>query len=323
MTSSSEPPSSVESGFSRTGESGFSRTGGSVFRRTAAGVCALVLLGAAIVLLQIVRERRVAAVAPDQQFLYVTSPAVVTRMALGYDAVMADWYWMRTIQYFGGTRLSAEREKRYDLLYPLLDLTTSLDPHFRIAYRFGAFFLSEPRPGGAGRSDLAVKLLEKGMAADPHRWEYPYDIGFMYYRENDYQSAARWFLRAADVPGAAHWLRPLAAVTLAGGGDIAASRTIWRNLLESEADWLRQAAEFRLRQLDAVDQTAQLEQVTAAYRRQFGQPPPSWEQMVRAGMLRGIPVDSAGYPFVLNPSTGDVTVSVESPMSLVPREPPA
>jgi hypothetical protein len=243
-------------------------------------------------------------------------------MALGYDALMADVYWMRAIQYFGGTRLSAEREKRYDLLYPLLDLTTSLDPHFRIAYRFGAFFLSEPQPGGAGRPDLAVKLLEKGMAADP-RWEYPYDIGFVYYREGDYPSAAKWFLRAADVPGAAHWLRPLAAVTLASGGDTQASRVIWRNLLESEADWLREAAEFRLRQLDAIDQAAQLEQLTAAYRRQFGQPPPGWQDMVRAGMLRGVPVDSAGYPFVLNPSTGDVTVSVESPMSLAPREPRA
>jgi hypothetical protein len=45
--------------------------------------------------------------------------------------------------------------------------------------------------------------------------------------------------------------------------------------------------------------------------------------MVRAGLLRGIPVDSAGYPFVLDPSSGDVTVNVESLMSLVPRKPPA
>ena len=36
------------------------------------------------------------------------------------------------------------------LLYPLLDLTTTLDPHFNIAYRFGAIFLSEPYPAGPG-----------------------------------------------------------------------------------------------------------------------------------------------------------------------------
>ena len=40
----------------------------------------------------------------------------------------------------------------YQLLYPLLDITTTLDPHFNIAYRFGAIFLSEPYPGGAGTS---------------------------------------------------------------------------------------------------------------------------------------------------------------------------
>ena len=52
----------------------------------------------------------------------------------------------------------------YPLLYPLLDLTTTLDPVFNIAYRFGSIFLAEPYPGGAGRPDLAITLLEKGLA---------------------------------------------------------------------------------------------------------------------------------------------------------------
>ena len=45
--------------------------------------------------------------------------------------------------------------RTYALLYPLLDLTTTLDPYFSIAYRFGAIFLGEPYPGGPGRPDLA------------------------------------------------------------------------------------------------------------------------------------------------------------------------
>ena len=38
-------------------------------------------------------------------------------------------------------------DKTYTLLYPLLDLTTTLDPRFTVAYRFGAIFLAEPYPG--------------------------------------------------------------------------------------------------------------------------------------------------------------------------------
>ena len=60
--------------------------------------------------------------------------------------------------------LAAVETPEYDLLYPLLDLTTTLDPLFNIAYRFGAIFLAEAYPAGAGRPDLAVALLEKGIA---------------------------------------------------------------------------------------------------------------------------------------------------------------
>jgi tetratricopeptide (TPR) repeat protein len=281
----------------------------------------VVLLAAAAVLLQIVRERRFPPVESAQQLLYITSPAVVTRMALGYKPLMADVYWMRAIQYFGGTRLSERGEKSYDLLYPLLDLTTSLDPHFTMAYRFGAFFLSERQPGGAGRSDLAQRLLEKAIVANPRRWEYPYDIGFIHYRDGDYKTAAQWFQRAAEVPESADWLGPLAAVTLAAGGDTRASRLLWRNLLDSEAEWLQQTAVYRLQQLDAIDATAQLEQLTAEYARRFGSPPPTWDHMMRAGILNGIPVDPAGHPYVLNTS-GNVTVSETSPMWPLPTEQP-
>ena len=105
----------------------------------------------------------------------------------------------------GGPRTS---DKSYKLLYPLLDLTTTLDPHFNIAYRFGAIFLSEPYPGGPGRTDQAIALLERGLAANPTRWQYAQDAGFVHYwYRQDYKAAAEWFDRAARIEGAPWWLR--------------------------------------------------------------------------------------------------------------------
>jgi tetratricopeptide (TPR) repeat protein len=291
------------------------------------GFVVIVILLAAVVRMQMVREQRFSAAEPAQQVLYVSSPAVMTRLALSYDAIVADLYWIRAIQYYGGTRLSKEPDKSYDLLYPLLDLTTSLDRNFDIAYRFGAYFLSEKKPGGAGRPDLAIRLLEKALAARPDRWEYPHDIGFVYYRDGDYKHAAEWFLRAADAADASGtknaWLRPLAASTLASGGDTASSRILYQQLLTSDADWLRRDAELRLKRLDAVDEVAQLERLTKVYEDRFGDPPPSWADMVRTGLLRGTPRDPAGIPYVLNPWWGDVTVSETSPMWPLPTERPA
>lgn len=294
------------------------------------GVIAVATLASAVVTLQVVRERSFPEREPAQQVLYVNSPAVLTRLALSYDAVVADLYWIRAIQYYGGTRISPTADKSYTLLYPLLDLTTSLDPNFNIAYEFGAFFLSEKPPGGPGRSDLAIRLLEKGMAARPDRFQYPYDIGFVHYRDGDYQRAAEWFRRAAKTTGAKKageradlWLESLAAATLATGGDTRSSRLLYENLLQSDAVWLRNDARRRLKQLDAIDQMAQLEQLTMAYERRFGDPPASWGDMVRAGFLRAVPADPDGHPYVLNPWWGDVTVSDESPLWPLPTENPA
>ncbi len=287
-----------------------------------AGVLVLAVLVGLIVFLQNVRERTFLA-AETTQTLYVRSPAVMTRMALTYDAVVADVYWIRAIQYYGRTRLSESKEKHYDLLYPLLDLTTSLDPRFSIAYRFGAFFLSETAPGGAGRPDLAIQLLEKGMRANPDRWEYPHDIAFVHYRRADYLHAAEWFRRAAQVPGAADWLGPMAAVTLARGGDRTSSRQLWQNIVSSsEESWIKRTGEHRLQQLDAMDQIENLNAVVRQYEARTGAPPQTWAELVGARMLPGIPVDPANTPYELNPWWGDITVGQSSRLWPLPTQMP-
>jgi hypothetical protein len=264
--------------------------------------------------LQRLRERWYPAATEPDGALYVSSPSVVQRAALSFDAVVSDIYWMRTIQYYGGTRLSQDPNKDYDLLYPLLHLTTSLDPHFTVAYRFGAFFLSEEHPGGAGRPDLAIRLLEKAMTAHPDRWEYPYDVGFVHYRNREYREAASWFERAADRPDAPTWMRPLSAAALTTGGDTTSARLVWRSLLDSEVEFIRREAARRLQQLDAIDQIAVLEQHAWVFQDRFRALPRAWQDLERAGLVTGIPLDPAGVPYVLDPTSGAVDVSRESPL---------
>ena len=242
-----------------------------------AGGVAMAILMTAIVALQVVRERRYAETEPAQQILYVNSPAVLTRLALSYDAIVADLYWIRAIQHYGGTRLSNRPDKSYDLLYPLLDLTTSLDPNFSIAYRFGAFFLSEKKPGGAGRPDLAIRLLSKAMAARPDRWEFPHDIGFVHYRDGDYSQAAEWFERAAETPGAkkkANAPTSGCARSRPTRGRPAATRgrreSSTSSCSKSDAAWLRADATRRLEEARCHRPDRRARTTDAAYARRFG-----------------------------------------------------
>ena len=281
-------------------------------------VGAVVALAAAITL-QVARDRSYPMDASQvQSLLYVRSPAALGRLVLGFDALAADVYWIRAIQHYGGGRLAGEDgRRRYELLYPLLDLTTSLDPYFNIAYRFGAIFLSEPYPGGAGRPDLAVALLRKGIAVQPDRWLYYHDIGFVHYWAlQDLHGAADWFRRAAARPGAPNWLLPVAAAMLTEGADRSTARQLWRQILQTDEEWLRRRAERGLMQIDALDQMDQLTVIVGRVPLRPGSY--SWPALVRAGALRGIPVDPAGTPYEIDPSTGRVAVSERSPLFPMP-----
>ena len=286
---------------------------------------AIVGLIVAVVGLQMVREGMPPLPQPTDSagMLYVRSPGAATRIALGYDAVAADLYWIRAIQHYGGTKLSTGADKSYDQLYPLLDLATSLDPRFDVAYRFGAIFLSERPPDGPGRPDLAVALLRKGLEAQPERWQFAQDIGFVYYWWlHDYMQAAEWFARASEIPGAPTWLKPIAAVTLAQGGNRASSRRLWEEIQrQADHDWLRNQAALRLKQFDAMDQIDALIRGAIDYERRFGASPRAWADLIRAGYLRQTPVDPEGHPYVIDPARGAITLGPQSPLNPLPLEP--
>jgi tetratricopeptide (TPR) repeat protein len=284
---------------------------------------AVVLLLAAVVGLQAAREQQEGSgrpAGPAAHILYVRSPEFMKRAALSYDALVADIYWIRAVQHYGQTKLSGAADKQYDLLFPLLDLTTSLDPRFNIAYRFGAIFLAENYPAGAGRPDQAIALLEKGLQQQPGKWEFAQDIGFVHYWfRQDYMQAAEWFKRAGDMLNAPSWLQALAAVTLARGGSRESSRQLWQEVLKSaEAEWLQAQARFRLSQLDAMDQIAALEGAVRLYRERTGTQPRSWLDLFRAGYLRGMPVDPERHPYQLGPDDGRVTLDPKSPLNPLP-----
>jgi tetratricopeptide (TPR) repeat protein len=284
---------------------------------------AVVVLLAAVVGLQAARERQEGTgrpAGPAAHILYVRSPAFMKRAALSYDSLVADVYWIRAVQHYGQTKLSGAADKQYDLLFPLLDLTTSLDPRFNIAYRFGAIFLAENYPAGAGRPDQAIALLEKGLQQQPGKWEFAQDIGFVHYWfRQDYMQAAEWFTRASQMPKAPNWLQALAAVTLAKGGSRESSRQLWQEVLNSaEAEWLQEQARFRLSQLDAMDQIAALEGAVALYRERTGTQPRVWADLIRAGYLRGLPVDPRGHQYQLDPFAGTVALARDSPLNPLP-----
>jgi hypothetical protein len=245
---------------------------------------------------------------------WIQSPGLMRRLAVGFTAIWADIYWIRAVQYYGRTSLSTDDNKNYDQLYPLLDITTSLDPQFNIAYRFGAILLSEGYPKGPGQTEQAIMLLRKGIREMPDKWQYYHDAGFVeYWWRRDAQAAAEWFMKGAKLPGAPNWLEPLAASILAEHGERDASRAVWLQLARTaDHDWIRQAANRGLMQLDAEAHIEILEAAVQKFYDMQGRFPADWHEMTRAMLLRRVPVDPSGYVYALDPVSGSVNVAPKS-----------
>ena len=260
---------------------------------------ALPLLLAAVAFVQGRIDAETRAEATQQEELLFRSGPLLKKLSLGYDPLLADIYWTRAVQYYGAR--TGMRNATFELLAPLLDITTALDPRLVVAYRFGAIFLSEPGPIGAGRTDLAVDLVKRGIAANPDQWLLYHDLGFLYYwRLKDYPEAAATYLAGSKVKGAPPFMKLMAARIAENGGSIETSRLIFSELYESTKDPnVRKEVLKQLRSLKAQEDEMHLDDLIEQYRKRLGRNPVSMKELVTAGLLRGFPVDPLGFPYVI------------------------
>ena len=264
---------------------------------------------AAVPFVQARVDRALGAFRAQDEVLYLWKGTQVKRLVPGFEQLAADLYWLRTVQYFGGERVFA-RDKRFDLLDPLIEITTTLDPRMEIAYRYGAVFLAEQNPIGAGRPDLGVAVLERGVRNNPSSWRLHQELGFFHFVYlRDAKRAAEILVEASHIPGAAFWLKSLAAEILGKGGERDIARRMWREMFEQSDGAIKENARIHLMALDAADAVDILNGRVTLFRERMGRLPRDLGELSAAGLARGPLVDPAGIPFEYDSQTGKVAVS--------------
>jgi tetratricopeptide (TPR) repeat protein len=272
-----------------------------------AGACLVIFMAASAVMLHRIDELRPQAAL--EEVLYLSSPKVLKRASLGYDGLLADIYWTRAVQYFGGRHHAVA--KSYNLLYPLLDITTHLDPQLVAAYQFGASFLAPAPPEGAGQPERAIQLMEYGIQNNPSDWKLYYDLGFVYYMNlKDYRKAADAFHRGSEVPNAHPFLRLLAAQMAEHSGEFDTARMMWSATYQSSQEQLiRQNALEHLRALRVDEDVTHLQEAVRRFGERTGRLPANMPELVSSERLPGIPLDPDGHAYRLTPE-GRVEVRV-------------
>ena len=272
----------------------------------------------------------------EEEQLYVTG-ATARRLSLSFSGLVADWYWMRSLQYVGrklvkledndnlqGQKIALTESELFNLkmLPSLLDATTTLDPQFMVAYEYGAVMLPLMK-----KDDDAIALLKKGMAANPESWKLAHHLGYIYWQRGDYMAASETYNAGSKLPGAPPWLAALSARMLAQGGSRQLAREMYARIYEqSDDNQVKQMAVRRIMQVDSDDETDAIRRILSDYSaRNAGRCASSWKDVhagLRAARLKldastGAPLDPSGTPYRLVKDGCDVDLDVQSQ---VPRK---
>jgi tetratricopeptide (TPR) repeat protein len=260
----------------------------------------------------------------EEEKLYVTG-AAARRMSLSFNGLVADWYWMRSLQYVGRKVLSQGDKVQLDdlskldlkLLYPLLDAATTLDPQFIAVYEYGGVVLPSIN------DEDAIKLLKKGIENNPSAWRLFHHLGYIYWQRGDYQTASATYAAGAKLPDAPGWMQAMSARLLAEGGSRDTAREIYERIYEQSDDQtIKHMAELRLLQIKSFDERDIIRRVLADYRAQKGHCPSEWREVaarLQAARLlldanTGAPLDpsDAHTPYLLIKDGCDVDLGNES-----------
>lgn len=274
---------------------------------------AIVILAGAVVTAQRLVDHRLGMFRPHRDAARLWSAEQVKALTPGFQDLMADLYWLRTVQYFGGQRAYAESGD-FALVAPLVEIATTLDPRFEIAYRYGALFLAEPKPYGAGQPRQGLRLLEKGVRADPENWRLRQQLGFFHFIYlHDALTAARILNEASAIRGAPLWLKTLAARVASEGGHREASRAMWKAIFDEATEGpIKENARTNLAVLKALDGRDALQEAARRFEATTRRTPASLEELVSTLALGAVPADPSGVPYVYDAASGVVEVSPAS-----------
>jgi len=269
----------------------------------------------------------------DEETLFL-SGSTIKKMSFGLEALAADVYWIRTVQYFGRKLIDSDKplssattkDIRMDLLAPLLNIVVTLDPGHVPAYRFGAIFLPERD------TQAAIDLVEKGIRENPNEWRLYQDLAYIYWQTGntsaekeqteDYAKASYWYDRGANVPGAPWWMHDLSGLMSIKGKSRETARAVYSSYLSSDDPNIRAQAIDRLKQIRAFEELDAINALLSQYKQQTGECPP--DLRVLALKLRAMkltvdddlnPVDPDGFAYAYNRENCKAEIALKSTVS--------
>ena len=254
--------------------------------------------------------------------------------AFGAEGLIADWYWMRALQYLGDKILARPpgciniddlTDLNPRLLYPYLDVATDLDPNFITVYEYGAIVLPAVDP------QMALALANKGIKHNPQNWKLYQHLGYIYWRLDRYDEAAAAYETGSKIEGAAPFLGLMAGALRIQGGSRKTARAIYTEMAKATDEAVRETAELRLKQLDFFDERDAIDNILADFKGANGRCASAFgeiatklfEQKLPGGRPWGVDrerrlIDPTGTPYILDKE--NCSVKLDAAKTKIPSE---
>jgi len=239
---------------------------------------------------------------PGYHLLYLPSGKYLKAVTFGYSGLAADLIYIWSIQYYSNYQI-ADRYDYLDRIYRRV--IAELDPRYVDPYLVGSMIMSVE----AGRHELALQLLDDGIARNPGEWILPFSAGFLCYNTlHDPARARSYFEKVVRIPGAPSVAKRFYAEMFNRLGDRRTSLKYWKEIHETgDSDYVRQVSWLHVHDLSIDVALEDLASRVEAYRRERGRLPRRMNDLLSAGLLAALPVDPEGREYLYDPLTGRVS----------------
>lgn len=225
-----------------------------------------------------------------QELMYFPSGRFLKQIAIEYDNLLSDVVWLRAIQYYA---FHFATDRKYDYLFHIFDILTTLDERFSGAYHFGSYCLA----WDAKKPDSAIYLLKRALASDPLNWQHYFDIGFINYMvTKNYEDAGYYFYLAAQLPGTWKISERWAAFAYGKSEKKEFAEILWQDIYHStDNPHLKETAKRGLKVLKRERDIEYLQKGVNRFIQDRKKNPASLLELYREGYIDSIPKEPFGY----------------------------
>jgi len=237
---------------------------------------------------------------PGASIIYVPSGKFLKYATLGYSSLAADLVYLWAIQYYSTYTVV----DRFQNLEHIFSIIAELDPRYVDPYEVGALIAAYE----ARDLDLAYKILDLGLAKNPDQWLFPFEAGHYAQMAKDYETAKRYYEKAARNPGAPEIVKRLYAAASFKTMDLKTAWEMWLEVRDTAADArTRKIADNHLYQVKSAADIGIIRTALAQFRTRYRRLPASLEELERVRILASVPRDLDGRDYLYDPQKGEVS----------------